>query len=126
MSVVTFRITTDIRRYISEHLHNSNNTTHLYSNNDMTNQRFCSLINSIMEDNSDIRLSRRTNGKTILNIRPSVAENKIIVRYNDNTSGTMMIKNFMRNFNVIEVDEWDTDNEDREQDMLLMRLGIRV
>ena len=117
MSVTRHRIITDVRRNISEHNFNSVN---------MTNILFSSKINEILENNSRIKFSRRTNGKTILNVRPSVIGNKVIVRYNDGTSGTMMIKNFLRNFNVTEMDEWDEDNEDREQDMLLMRLGIRV
>ena len=117
MSLSVHTMFAEIRDWIS---------LHTFNKLSMPNDLFATNLNTILEVNSRIKLTRRTSGKIILNVRPSSIESKVIVRYDDGTSSTMMIKNFLKNFNIIEIDEWDEDNEDREQDMLLMRLGIRV
>lgn len=69
--------------------------------------------------------SRRDRSKEVMGFRRSTVDDKIIVRYSTG-SGTMMLKNLMKNLISIEQDAWEDEDGEHEHNMLLQRLGIRV
>lgn len=90
--------------------------------------RFVNRCNDLLESfGSDYKVrNKRDSSKIVERFSTSPSENKIRVRYNDNTTSTMIIRNIFRNLEITEIDFWDDMDEDKEQDMLIQRLGIKI
>lgn len=69
--------------------------------------------------------NRRDNTKIVRMFAVSNNKDKVIVRYENGSSGTMLIRNVPRNLRAHQIDLWDNIDEDQEQDFLLERMGFK-
>ena len=92
-----------------------------------TPSQFVNHCNVALEENPNYTLyNRRDRQKTVTAFRISSGEHKVTVRYEGGNTGTMLIKNVMRNLISIERDIWEEEDEEREQELMFQRMGIRV
>lgn len=90
-------------------------------------ERFVNDVNQGLEHFTGYKLHNRRNRNRFVNrFSKSTSPTKVIVRYSDGTSSTMLIKNVLNNLISLEIDLWEEMDEDQEQELMLQRMGINV
>lgn len=109
---------------LSNHIHQNIRS---FNYGRQSEEDFVESCNRGIEHFSNYKLhNRRNRRRFVTRFSKSTSEKKVIVRYSDNTSSTMLIKNVLQNLISLEIDLWEEMDEDQEQELMLQRMGISV
>ena len=109
---------------LSNHIHHAIRN-YKYGHGD--DERFVNDANQGLDYFTTYKLhNRRNRGRTVTRFSKSSVNDKVIIRYSDNTSSTMLIRNVLQNLISLEIDMWEEMDEDQEQEMMWERMGIKV